>query len=67
MVSEPDKQELSDIVEDILTLQEMRLSFFGLNGKYNPTITKLMLTKHGYKDRATLRPATSPLQPKRFV
>ena len=43
--------EFSDILEGILAMQESKLITGGLQGVYNPTITKLMLTKHGYSDR----------------
>src|SRR4051794_17210758 len=41
-------EAFSDILEDILAEQEKRLAENGLAGDYNSTITKLMLTKHGY-------------------
>jgi hypothetical protein len=44
-------KEFSDILEDILALQETKLVNYGLTGRYNSTITKLMLTKHGYSDK----------------
>jgi len=31
--------------------QERKLVTGGLEGKYNPAITKMMLTKHGYSDK----------------
>lgn len=46
--------EFSDIVENILALQETKLVAGGLRGELNPTITKLMLTKHGYSDKQEL-------------
>lgn len=42
----------SDIVEGILSMQEFKLVNGGLKGDYNSTIAKLMLTKHGYSDKA---------------
>ena len=50
-IGQENKKQFSDIVEKILTLQEIRLSENGLQGKYNSSITKLMLTKHGYTDK----------------
>lgn len=35
----------------LATSQERRLLNGGLSGSYNPTITKLILTNHGYTDR----------------
>ncbi|WP_063657169.1 DNA-packaging protein [Candidatus Arsenophonus triatominarum] len=43
--------EFSDIVEGILALQENKLLNSGLKGEFNPTIAKLMLSKHGYADK----------------
>lgn len=44
----------SDIVEGILSMQEFKLVNGGLKGDYNPTIAKLLLTKHGYSDKAEM-------------
>lgn len=46
-----DKKEFSDILEKVLTAQELFLTANGLSGEYNSTITKLILTKHGYTDK----------------
>lgn len=43
--------EFSDILEDLLSEQSEKLINNGLSGDYNPTITKLILTKHGYTDK----------------
>ena len=45
------KREFSDIVEGISQKQECVLIDNGLTGKFNASITKLMLGKHGYHDR----------------
>jgi hypothetical protein len=50
--SQEDKKEFSYILEDVLSTQEEELINKGLTGKYNSTITKLILTKHGYSDKA---------------
>lgn len=42
--------EFSDIMERLGAIQEERLMNNGLSGDYNPTITKVLLTKHGYKE-----------------
>lgn len=42
--------EFSDIMEEIGAEQEDRLINNGLSGDYNPTIAKVLLTKHGYRD-----------------
>ena len=46
-----DKKEFSDILERINTVQECVLVNNGLTGKFNSTITKFILGKHGYHDR----------------
>jgi hypothetical protein len=43
--------EFMDILEDILAKQAKTLMNSGLMGDFNSTITKLMLTKHGYSDK----------------
>jgi len=42
--------EFSDIMEEVSQEQEDRLINNGLSGDYNPTIAKLLLAKHGYKE-----------------
>ncbi len=44
----------SDIYQDVMAEQEQRLLNNGLSGKYQPIITKLLLTKHGYSDKQEL-------------
>jgi hypothetical protein len=48
---EPDKR-FSDILRKIHEFQEHALINKGLNGDFNSTITKLILTKHGYSDHS---------------
>lgn len=43
--------EFSDILSAIQTTQEMMLIDGGLSGDFNATITKMMMTKHGYSDK----------------
>jgi hypothetical protein len=43
--------EFSDIMEELGGIQEERLINNGLSGDYNPTIAKVLLTKHGYTDK----------------
>lgn len=45
-------KDFSDILEDILAEQAKRLMNNGLTGRWNSTITKLILTKHGYSDKS---------------
>jgi len=44
------KTEFSNIINKLLSYQEHALVDNGLDGTYNATITKLMLSKHGYTD-----------------
>lgn len=48
---DPEKKEFSDIYLDILRKQEEVITRGSMGGRYNPTITKLLLTKHGYSDK----------------
>lgn len=43
-------EDFSDIMEAMGAIQEERLLNNGLSGVYNPTIAKVLLTKHGYRD-----------------
>jgi NAD/NADP transhydrogenase alpha subunit len=43
--------EFSDIIETLLQKQAQALINNGLSGSYNPTIAKVLLTKHGYTDK----------------
>jgi len=43
--------KFSDILGKIMTKQERELLNGSLKGDYNATISKLMLTKHGYSDK----------------
>ena len=45
-------EEFSYIFEQLKATQASQLIQNGLVNNYNPTITKLMLTKHGYRDKA---------------
>lgn len=44
-------KEFSDIIESLNELQEEILAENGLTGEFNASITKLLLTKHGYSDK----------------
>lgn len=48
---EEGKQEFSHILKQLLQAQERVLVAKGLLGGFNPTITKLILSKHGYSDK----------------
>lgn len=43
-------QEFSDIVEELREKQAKTLVNKGLKGEFQPSITKVMLTKHGYRE-----------------
>ena len=47
-----EKSEFSYMLKRLNTLQRTVLLNNGLNGKFNSQITKLVLGKHGYHDRA---------------
>ena len=44
-------EEFLHILDRLLGIQETELWNKGLKGEYQPTLVKLMLTKHGYSDR----------------
>ena len=48
---EEEKQEFSDIFEQIMMRQELNIVKNAITGDYNSTIAKVMLTKHGYSDK----------------
>ena len=45
-----EKPEVSEIIRTLLAKQARALINNGLKGTYNPTIAKVLLTKHGYRD-----------------
>tara|TARA_Y100000593_G_C4318984_1_gene342588 strand:+ start:1565 stop:1951 length:387 start_codon:yes stop_codon:yes gene_type:complete len=49
-----DKEEFSYIFTRVMALQERGLINNGLKGSFNPAITKMMLTKHGYSDKSEI-------------
>ena len=50
---EEGKEEFSNILDKINALQEQKLISDGLSGAFNAQITKLVLGKHGYSDKAS--------------
>lgn len=42
--------DFSDVIDKAMKIQANRLMENGLNGTYNPTIAKVLLAKHGYRD-----------------
>jgi len=44
-------KEFSNILGEIAAIQERYLLKGGLHGDFNPSITKMMMTKHGYSDK----------------
>jgi hypothetical protein len=45
------KAEFSDILNELMQRQERGLLNGGLGGEFNSSISKMMLTKHGYSDK----------------
>ena len=45
------KDAFRDICSAIAELQEIKLVTGGLVGGWNPQVTKMILTKHGYSDK----------------
>lgn len=46
-----DHKEFSNIIDTLQQKQAQQLINKGLSGNYNPTIAKVLLTKHGYTDK----------------
>ncbi|MGK4231240.1 DNA-packaging protein [Providencia hangzhouensis] len=61
--------DLSDTLEGILAMQENKLINKGLNGDFNPTITKLMLANHGYSEKQEVdhKSSDSSMSPTKIV
>jgi hypothetical protein len=49
--AQPEKQEFSYILKMVMQYQERKLVNGGLSDVFNASITKMMLTKHGYSDK----------------
>jgi FMN phosphatase YigB (HAD superfamily) len=45
-------KEFSDMLEELRQLQSERLIDGAMSGRYNPTIAKLLLSKHGYIEKS---------------
>jgi hypothetical protein len=52
-------KEFSDIIEVLQQKQAQVLINNGLSGAYNPTIAKVLLTKHGYTDKTEVNQKTT--------
>lgn len=50
--ADDESKEFSDILDQINEKQEIVTFTEALRGNYNPTIAKLLLAKHGYKDES---------------
>ena len=52
--------DFSYILERLMAMQETTLINRGLASEFQPTITKLMLTKHGYSDKSEVTNPNTP-------
>jgi hypothetical protein len=52
------------IIRDLMAAQERALANGGLGGDFQPTIAKLMLSKHGYSDSVDHRSGDGSMTPK---
>jgi hypothetical protein len=60
-----ENSNFSDFLDAVMAKQEKFLLKGGMAGEYNSTITKLMLTKHGYSDKQETElsgPAGGPVE-----
>lgn len=64
-----ENDEFMHIVDDLMDLQAKNLFRGGLTGDFNASITKLLLTKHGFSDRVEqdLRSSDGTMQPTQIV
>ena len=53
-MKDPKKKKFSDIAKEVEQMQEVALASGGLSGDFNANITKLLLSKHGYSDKAEI-------------
>lgn len=49
--NDPEKPEFSVIMHELAQKQERKLLAGGLRGTFNSTVTKLILSKHGYSEK----------------
>lgn len=56
---EKEHPEFSDIIGELRSKQAESLINNGLSGAYNPTIAKVLLAKHGYKDATDIDQKTA--------
>ena len=65
----PEKALFSDILCQIEELQHIKLVNGGLGSAFNPAITKMMLTKHGYSDKQEIdhQSSDSSMSPKAYT
>jgi hypothetical protein len=56
---DPEKEEFSGIIKHIMDNQHFDLIEGGLNGEFNPTITKLILAKHGHSEKQEIKQETT--------
>jgi len=59
--SQEDKGEFSNIIGELRAKQARELINKGLSGDYNPTIAKVLLSKHGYKEEKDINLAEKKL------
>ncbi len=48
-------EEFSDVISELMQKQASMLLSKGLSGEYNSTIAKLILSKHGYRDKVDVK------------
>ena len=58
-----DKPEFSDIYGKLMAMQEDELIRNGLMGHFNASITKMILTKHGYSDKVDATSSDGSMTP----
>lgn len=56
-------EDFSNIVRQLRSAQAEKLIQMSLNGRYNPMISKLMLSKHGYVEKSETDSRVEVVQP----
>jgi len=59
--------DFSNMLKKLLAKQERILISKGLSGKFNPNITKLVLTKHNYSDKIDQQVEGNPNKPLKWI
>ena len=60
---EKDNKDFSDILEDLRQMQANKIIQNSMQNRYNPTISKMMLSKHGYVEKQEIEAKVENVTP----